>query len=161
MHTCTKLYSGFPFAHRQHTHDGHCSLIHGHNWDFEFTFAADSLDACGFVADFGKLKWLKAWLDDRFDHTLVLNEDDPQLPHLRRALEEWEMSKIVVVPNCGAEGLAQWIAGQVNAMLGNGGPQLCDTDPPPIPHDWVDRQVRVTCVRVFEDHKNHATYHVL
>ena len=42
--TCSKRYSDIPFAHRQHKHDGHCAFIHGHNWAFELTFVATSLD---------------------------------------------------------------------------------------------------------------------
>ena len=80
--TCSKTYTDLPFAHRQPSHQGHCALIHGHNWSFEFEFAADKLDECGFVIDFGKLKWLKDWINERFDHTLVLNESDPMLDFL-------------------------------------------------------------------------------
>lgn len=154
MITCTKIYEDLPFAHRQHKHDGHCALIHGHNWAFEFEFAADSLDSCGFVVDFGKLKWLKQWLADRFDHTLVLNEDDPQLPHLRRALEEYEepegivpaMSKITVVPDCSCEGLAQFLLCEVNFQMRAGWGE----------GDLISRNVRVIRVRVIEDSKNSA-----
>ena len=55
MITCSKLYKDIPFAHRQHLHDGHCSQIHGHNWDIKLTFSCKELDAMGFVVDFGKL----------------------------------------------------------------------------------------------------------
>lgn len=79
MHRVTKVFKGYPFAHRQHTHDGHCRLIHGHNWDFEIALEADQLDENGFVYDFGKFGWLKEWLENMFDHTLLLNKDDPQL----------------------------------------------------------------------------------
>ena len=57
MITCTKRYDNLPFAHRQPNHEGHCSLIHGHNWSFEFEFKASKLDGNGFVIDFGDLKW--------------------------------------------------------------------------------------------------------
>ena len=156
--TCTKLFSDFPFAHRQHSHDGHCAWIHGHNWSFEITFEADKLDDNQFVVDFGKLKWLKRWLDERFDHTLLLNENDPWLIYLQNVLqdtpESWEQgpcfSKIIVVPNCGAEGLALWIMQQVN--------QLLDTMPDEIYPDVLNlRNVRIVKVTVYEDSKNSAT----
>ena len=47
MITCSKLYKDIPFAHRQHLHDGHCSQIHGHNWDIKLTFSCKELDAMG------------------------------------------------------------------------------------------------------------------
>ena len=57
--TCTKTYFDVPFAHRQHLHDGHCSFVHGHNWDIRVTFGCERTDENGFVVDFGKLKFLK------------------------------------------------------------------------------------------------------
>lgn len=162
MHTCSKIYPDLPFAHRQHNHKGHCALIHGHNFDLEFTFAADRLDANMFVVDFGELKFLRAWLEDKFDHTLLLNEDDPYLPLLRQKLERPDVelgavdvhnlpfiafAKIVTVPNCGAEGLAQWLHTEVNKLLKDCGRP-----------DWVERGVRVHRVLVREDSKNYATF---
>lgn len=80
--TCKKRYDDIPFAHRQWNHKGHCAHIHGHNWSFEFEFVSKSLDANGFVVDFGKLQFLKNWLNETFDHKLVISKDDPKLPLL-------------------------------------------------------------------------------
>lgn len=158
MTTCTKLYTDLPAAHRQHKHDGHCALIHGHNFSFEFTFAAETLDECGFVVDFGKLKWLKAWLGENFDHTLLLNADDPQLGDLQEFLENGHgLAKIVVVPNCGSEGLAEWILKEVNALFNRGFAGLTTVGQV---DDYLRRRVHVSCVRVFEDSKNYATYYL-
>ena len=77
MITCRKTYADVPFAHRQHLHDGHCQLIHGHNWGITFTFGCHSPDANGFVVDFGGLKFLRAWLAQHLDHACVFNHDDP------------------------------------------------------------------------------------
>lgn len=151
--TCEKLFENLPFAHRQHKHDGHCAWIHGHNWSFELTFAADHLDENEFVVDFGKLKFVRKWLEDQFDHTLVLNEDDPHLSYLRTCLVESPQTsftgapifaKIVIVPNCGAEGLGKFILEKVNALFAYS-------------KIGVDRNLRVQRVRVFEDEKNSAT----
>lgn len=161
--TCSKIFADFPFAHRQHNHDGHCALIHGHNWAFRLTFEADTLeDGTEFVVDFGKLKWIKEWLCQNFDHTLVLNANDPHLDYLKAVLCMSNMAerqditappvnfaKLVVVPNCGAEGLARWILEELNAAFAkesNG-----------VPADWVKRNVRVRAVEVLEDERNSAT----
>lgn len=150
MITCSKLYSDIPFAHRQHNHQGHCALIHGHNWSFEFTFGCDKLDECGFVVDFGDLKWLGTWLKEEFDHKLVLNTDDPALGYLRDTLVNampitdgvpGPFAAITVVPNCGAEGLASYIFTTVDHLL------AAETN---------DR-VQLVAVKVFEDSKNTAT----
>lgn len=147
-HTCTKRFTDFPFAHRQPAHAGHCRLIHGHNWSFEFEFQTKALDRCGFVVDFGDLKDVRAWLTEKFDHTLVLNEDDPWLDHLKFTLVGIPDSKMpsfaemVLVPNCGAEGLAEYVFNHVNEMI-----------------RWRSLDV-VTLLRctVFEDTFNSATF---
>lgn len=157
--TCTKLYQDFPFAHRQHNHDGHCSLIHGHNWAFQFTFAADILDSDGFVIDFGKLKFIKDQLNEWFDHTLVLNKSDPHLQFISDCLVHQAKSrpgvlfaKIVTVPNCGAEGLAVWVMQELNRLF------FSPTDPATVlTVGWKSRNVRIVSCTVFEDSKNSAT----
>lgn len=144
MVVCRKLYTDLPFAHRQHMHDGHCALIHGHNWSFEFTFGADRLDPNGFVVDFGKLGWLRDFLEELFDHTLVLNADDPHLEGLEEALGGGDHSpmfaKIVILPDVSCEGLAKYLFEKVNMQLAG-----------------FARGVRVQEVTVYEDQKNSAT----
>lgn len=154
MYTCTKKFANFPFAHRQPAHPGHCRLIHGHNWAFVFTFGCKHLEpGTEFVVDFGDLKWLKAWLEERFDHTLVLNQDDPMLEFLKNVLvntfldpshtdQKCELAKITCVPNCGAEGLAAYLYREINCEL------------------FVRYQGRVFLhsVSVEEDEKNSAAY---
>ncbi len=82
MTTCKKIYSDSPWAHRQHRHDGHCALIHGHNWSIAITFGAEALDENGFVVDFGKLKFLERWIDEHLDHACVFNAEDPMKDRL-------------------------------------------------------------------------------
>ncbi len=149
MLNCVKRYDNLPFAHRQPNHEGHCHLIHGHNWAFEFEFRAATLDGNGFVIDFGSLGWLKSWLANNFDHTLVLNQDDPMLPDLRDALDPEvptihtkELAKIVTVPNCGAEGLAKFVFHEVSGLVLSA----------------ASLRVRLVRVTVFEDDRNSATY---
>jgi 6-pyruvoyltetrahydropterin/6-carboxytetrahydropterin synthase len=148
MITCTKRYDDLPFAHRQPKHDGHCAWIHGHNWCFEFEFGCTATDECGFVVDFGKLKWLKEWIYERFDHTLLLNADDPMLPYLRNALdsqvgerENLLLAKIVVVPDCSSEGLAAWLLDKANEVV----------------QQFTSGRVFIHRVSVIEDSKNSAT----
>lgn len=146
--TCIKSYRDLPAAHRQPKHDGHCAQVHGHNWGFDLVFVADALDANGFVVDVGKLKSVKAWLEDHFDHTLLLNEDDPQLK-LFSDMERAGLVKVVVVPNCGMEGLAHHVLLELNGLLD----QVLMEGNLPNP-----RHVRVTEVVCWEDSKNRATF---
>jgi 6-pyruvoyltetrahydropterin/6-carboxytetrahydropterin synthase len=137
MITCTKLYSDIPFAHRQNKHDGHCSLIHGHNWSFEITFAAKQLDSNGFVVDFGKLKYIKKWIEDNLDHACLFNSDDKDILSLPTNL-----FKFHVVEDCSCEGLAIYLYGVFSSL---------------IQEEEGDR-VWIQSIRVFEDQKNSATY---
>jgi len=148
-HTCSKTFIDFPFAHRQPNHKGHCALIHGHNWSFTFVFAADRLDANGFVIDFGSLGWLKQYLTDKFDHSLVLNATDPCLAYLLDSMindmdakHAAPLARIVTVPNCGAEGLAEFLYESVTNML----------------RQLTQGRVFLVSVTVHEDSKNSATY---
>lgn len=164
MHTVTKTWQDLPAAHRQPKHDGHCRLIHGHDWRFDITFNCAQLDESGFVIDVGKLGKVKEFLIAHFDHTLLLNADDSQLEFLTRGLtstlevipggvgeEDYEnakdpLAKIVIVPNCGMEGLAKYVFDVVQGMM--------------MENTWEGRarEVRVQEVTCWEDSKNRATY---
>lgn len=105
----TKAYMNLPCAHRQHRHHGNCALIHGYSRELHFTFGAQTLDACGFVVDFGELKWLKDWLEHMFDHTLLLMPDDPLLDQFRE-LEGSGAAAIRLMPyGVGMEGTAKMV----------------------------------------------------
>lgn len=134
---CQKIYSDLPFGHRQHKHNGHCSLIHGHSWTFEFEFAAEELDEAGFVIDFGGLKKLKQMINEEFDHTLVLNQDDP----LRPAIEAMGIAKVTVVDSCSSEGIAKYLADDVAWLV----------------DDLTSGRAWLYRVTVHEDSKNSAT----
>mgnify|MGYP003660852276 CR=1 FL=1 len=151
--TITKRYTNLPFGHRQPNHDGHCRFIHGHNWAFEFEFDCDELEPkTGFVVDFGKLKAWKGKLEAAFDHTLVLNEDDPLAVLLEEAQSRLAASidvgkwlELVTVNDCSCEGIAVHTFTELNEWLGN-------------QNDLAMRGVRCIRCTVFEDDKNSATF---
>jgi len=144
MITCSKDYPDFPFAHRQPVHDGHCAYIHGHNWSFHFTFAAEEKDECGFVLDFGKLKKLKAWLDYMFDHTCVINHDDPHREFLE-SLDQGTDKPLLdlrTIPDCSCEGIAEFVFQKAGRLV----------------TDISGGRAHIVSVTVKEDSKNSATY---
>lgn len=138
MLTCSKTYFDIPFAHRQHLHDGHCAKIHGHNWDFSFTFGCHELSPEGFVVDFGKLDFIREWIYREFDHACVFNGEDP----CREALISGVPSawKVKVVDNCSSEGLAQYLFTQVDLLV----------------RQTTKGRVFLTAVEVREDRRNSA-----
>ena len=88
--TCSKSYDDFPCSHRQWRHNGHCKFVHGYSRSFTFWFTAKGLDLNGFVFDFSNLKPLEMRLKKQFDHTFLINKDDPLINY-------WEKKPITVV----------------------------------------------------------------
>ena len=79
-YTSTKEYvDAFPVAYRQWKADSPCNLIHGCAFSMKFYFGTNDLDARNWAADYGSLKALKSVLQDQFDHTLLVADDDPHL----------------------------------------------------------------------------------
>lgn len=154
MITCSKVYRDIPFAHRQHNHKGHCQWIHGHNWSIAITFGSDVVDENGFIVDFGKLKLIKHWIEQKLDHALLINESDPYKDYLVRTLANPEnmvtegmlpprvFADIRIVPDGSCEGLAKYFFETFNEMIGF----------------QTDGRVRVTELTVREDSRNSATY---
>ena len=66
--------------------------------------------------DFGGLKEIKAFLEDKFDHTLLINEDDPEIDFFQQ-MHQKDLCKLVVLPNVGMEGSAKYIFEWVQKWL--------------------------------------------
>ena len=138
----TKTFRGFPCAHRRHAHKGHCKLVHGYDRSFTVVFEADHLEhGTGFVMDFGDLKEVKLWLEEHFDHTLLLDESDPLLP-LFNELERVGACKLVVLADVGMEGSAKFVFDHVNKYI----------------QDRTQGRVSVFSVECRENAKNSAIY---
>ena len=113
----TKSYKQIaPVAYRQWRADSHCSKLHGYALSFHFEFESDTLDARNWCLDFGGLKPLKAKLEEWFDHTLLVAEDDPMKDELLR-LGELKLAKITVVEKTGCEGIAEFLYEYVNTIM--------------------------------------------
>ena len=83
------------FRQPKATHS-HCSLIHGYSLGFKFVFEADTLDDKNWVYDFGNTKWIKAYLEENFDHTIAVDKQDPAVADFAR-LETVGIAKIVLM----------------------------------------------------------------
>ena len=110
MHYSTKHYGhniGLSAVFRQPNADhSHCHLLHGYSLAFTFTFACKELDNKNWVVDFGGLKQLKAWLEDSFDHKLVVDKKDPALSTMIE-LEARGLAEVRVFDGVGAEKFAE------------------------------------------------------
>ena len=109
-HLSTKTYGhniGLACVFRQPNADhSHCHLLHGYSLQFRFTFGCDRLDNKNWAVDFGGLKPLKAWLEDKFDHKLALDKNDPHMDKFKE-LEALDLADIRVFDGVGAEKFAE------------------------------------------------------
>lgn len=104
-------------GHRVVGHEGACSRLHGHNYRIHFTCSAANLDQVGRVIDFSQIKNLLCqWLEDNWDHKMLLWQDDPWWPKIS-AVDE----SVVVLPfNPTAENLASYLVNVIAPTLFNG-----------------------------------------
>ncbi len=75
----------FCAGHRVLGHEGHCRFLHGHHYIAEITVQSESgLDSLGRVIDFSVIKSrVGKWIDEIWDHNILLHPDDPQLLHFQ------------------------------------------------------------------------------
>jgi 6-pyruvoyltetrahydropterin/6-carboxytetrahydropterin synthase len=66
--------------------------------------------------DFGGLKPLKEKLEDWFDHTLLVAQDDPMREHLLE-LGRLKLAKITEVEKTGCEGISDFLYGYINTIF--------------------------------------------
>jgi 6-pyruvoyltetrahydropterin/6-carboxytetrahydropterin synthase len=108
MYRSTKSFYHLPCAHRQWRDDGHCQFVHGYDRSIHMVFQCTALDDKMWVMDFGGLKQVKAWLEDLFDHTLLINEDDPEKAFFED-MDKRGLCKLRIMPNIGMEGSAKYV----------------------------------------------------
>ena len=116
MYISTKKFIGYPCAHRQWKDEGHCRFIHGYSREFTFWFKSTSLDHKGWVMDFGGFKDFKTFLDDFFDHSCLINSDDPELP-LFKEMDVKGIIKLRILDNVGMEGTSKFLYSKMNDYL--------------------------------------------
>lgn len=70
----------FDAGHRVIGHQYKCRFLHGHRYALEVMIESEILNDLGMVIDFGQIKSaVKGWIDDNFDHNLILHQDDCEL----------------------------------------------------------------------------------
>lgn len=93
--TSVERYHDISMGHRVVGHESKCRHLHGHNYRIHFTCTAGQLDSLGRIVDFGVLKErLCLWLEEHWDHRMMLWEQDPLRPDLERIVGE----DLVIVP---------------------------------------------------------------
>ncbi len=115
-YTCSKHFEGYPCCHRQWKHPGHCRYVHGYSRSFTIWFSAQELDPYGFVVDFSSLSPLEKKLREHFDHTFLVNEDDPLLSDWKRLHSQGALD-LRVMKNVGLESTAELVWKWINEIL--------------------------------------------
>jgi 6-pyruvoyltetrahydropterin/6-carboxytetrahydropterin synthase len=119
IHSVTRAHE-IDAGHRVYQHGGKCANLHGHRYRFEFTCVAPGgLDDLGMVVDFSVIKdTVCAWLDQNWDHRMLIWVGDPILPLLR----DIDASVVQVPANPTAENLAMMMVRDLapKLLLGSG-----------------------------------------
>jgi 6-pyruvoyltetrahydropterin/6-carboxytetrahydropterin synthase len=96
MIKCTRRIE-FDAGHRIIGHQNKCQFLHGHRYILEITAAAKETDKLGMVVDFGEIKlFAKKWIDDNFDHSLILHQNDKEIGE---KIASWTGQKIYYMQN--------------------------------------------------------------
>jgi 6-pyruvoyltetrahydropterin/6-carboxytetrahydropterin synthase len=111
------------------TYEGHlCEALHGHNYRVAAAFEGP-LDENFYVLDFTRIKRLLRTVVDRLDHRMLLPTRSERVRVQQSGNEivatyqdrryVFPASDVVLlpIPNTTAEMLAQWIGGEIEAML--------------------------------------------
>jgi 6-pyruvoyltetrahydropterin/6-carboxytetrahydropterin synthase len=140
-YTSTKIIELGSCAFRQwRAEDTHCKYVHGYRLMAKFWFEGE-LDDRNWVVNFGGLKELKQILQNQFDHTLCIAQDDPLL-YLFRQLHDAGGCDLRVMSGVGIEKTAKWCFIKANAFIKN----------------KTDNRCQVSKVEVWEHEANSAIY---
>lgn len=151
----TKTFDNYSVALRQwKASHSHCELLHGYALKFKVFFESNTpldsnmgLDDMNWIVDYGGFKdapignGLKAWLDDQFDHTMLIQSDDPYRDIFEQ-MGQMGLAKVKFHDKMGAESMAKLVFDKFNDVLSKTNEGRC-------------RVVKVEC---FENDKNSSIY---
>jgi 6-pyruvoyltetrahydropterin/6-carboxytetrahydropterin synthase len=136
----TKILDLGSCAFRQWRADhSHCQYIHGYKLQAKFWFNCTELDNKNWVVDFGGLKGLKDIIEEQFDHTFCVSQDDPCLKDFKD-LATKGACKLRIMDGVGIEKTAEWCFINANKFIRSHTKGRC----------WVSR------VEVWEHDRNSA-----
>jgi len=154
----TKLFDNYSVALRQHkAAHSHCKLLHGYALKFKVWFESKEkledkqLDEMNWIMDYGGFKstdaiptpgnGLKDWMNYMWDHTTLIEKDDPQLETFKY-MEELGLCSLRVMDAMGAESCAKLVFDKFNDRMARTG----------------GGRVKVTKVECWEADKNSSVY---
>ncbi len=97
-------------AHRlTSSYSKRCQSYHGHSYTFELELSSSTFNKDAMLLDFGELKKVMFNFMDAFDHSMILNSEDPFTPAMVAIMEQGNMRYMVVPYNPTAEKMAEHI----------------------------------------------------
>lgn len=129
----TKIFDNYSVALRQwKAQHSHCQLLHGYALKFKVWFESiepleeNQLDEMNWIMDYGGFKstdaeptpgnGLKDWMNEMWDHTTLIEKDDPYLEWFQEMNSEG-ICKLVVMDKIGAESCAKLVFDHFNKRL--------------------------------------------
>jgi len=150
----TKIFDNYSVAIRQwKAQHSHCQLLHGYALKFKVWFASNEpleenqLDDMNWIVDYGGFKdkpvgnGLKSWMDHMWDHTLLIQKDDPYADVFEQ-LGQMGLAKVHLLDKMGAESNAKLVFDHFNEVLSKTDAGRC-------------KVIKVEC---FENDKNSSIY---
>jgi len=143
----TKTYGperGLTCAYRQWAASSRCAQLHGYALGFRFEFAAEQLDARGWVVDFGAGGFgeIRTWLHATFDHTVLVAEDDPARDSFLQ-LRDAGLADVRILPGTSCEAIAAHAFAHAQSII----------------HERTGGRCWVASVECLEHGANSATFH--
>lgn len=131
-------------SHRLVGHKGKCASVHGHTYRAIVTVQASTLDELGVGIDFGDFSPLGEWIQENWDHAMLLNSSDMMVPMLSIPHEGKKASKTYLFSsNPTAEVMAQILFEEAERLLPN-----------------LRHGLQVKSVEIFETPKSSVLYSV-
>lgn len=124
-------------------YDSPCEKLHGHSYKVEISVATERLDKNGMVIDFSHLNQVKDWVNENWDHALLISSDDPAVNELK----DLEIAKLYIFDqyNVTAENMTATLCKILNKIVDE-------------KIDYQDLKLRQVRVRIWETSSNMAEY---
>lgn len=142
----TKRIGPISTGHRQWRDQGHCRWAHGYGRYIKFTFACETLDDKMWCMDFGDLRWVKKWLEEQWDHRMLIASDDPLLDMWKQVHEADGINLNIMDVT---KGHGPGIEGSCKFVFDNINPQI---------KQLTNNRVWIDTIEIYEHEFNSAFY---
>lgn len=140
--TCHRNYLA---EHNPNRDSRKCAWIHGYSRYMQLWFQGD-LDERSWVMDFGDLKFVKEWLEENWDHKVLISSSDPAMDLIEECYQNGLLVP-TIIPDVngwgpGIEGSCKWVYDTLNPMV----------------ESKTEGRVRISKVEIWEHESNSASY---